>query len=111
VSRRVRPFEQTALSYCTALDEIRQRGELSTAEGADLLDEDASLVRHLLNDLAERGRTGGGTDPGPPLLPGLRLFKRVGLHEGLRSHCNPKILESCTRGDVAQMADPRTMGS
>ena len=52
MSRRVRPFEQAALSYCTALDEIRQRGELSTAEGADLLDEDASLVRHLLNDLA-----------------------------------------------------------
>lgn len=37
------------------LDEIRRRGGLSTAEGANLLGEDASLVRHLLNDLARAG--------------------------------------------------------
>lgn len=45
------------------LDEMRRRGSLSTAEGAELLDEDLTLVRHLLNDLtraglaAARGRT------------------------------------------------------
>lgn len=45
------------------LDEIRRRGNLSTAEGAALLAEDTVLVRHLLNDLVRarlavaRGRT------------------------------------------------------
>jgi hypothetical protein len=33
------------------LDEVQQRGSLSTAEGTALLDEDPVLVRHLLNDL------------------------------------------------------------
>lgn len=33
------------------LDEVRRRGSLSTAEGAQLLDEDPAIVRHLLNDL------------------------------------------------------------
>lgn len=37
------------------LDEIRRRGSLSTTEGASLLNEDASVVRHLLNDLARTG--------------------------------------------------------
>lgn len=37
------------------LDEIQQRGSLSTAEGASLLEEDAVLVRHLLNDLVATG--------------------------------------------------------
>jgi hypothetical protein len=37
------------------LDEIRRRGNLSTAEGADLLEEDPVLVRHLLNDLVAAG--------------------------------------------------------
>lgn len=37
------------------LDEIQQRGSLSTAEGAALLDEDAVMVRHLLNDLVAAG--------------------------------------------------------
>ena len=31
------------------LDEVQQRGSLSTAEGTALLDEDPVLVRHLLN--------------------------------------------------------------
>jgi hypothetical protein len=33
------------------LDAARQRGSLSTAEGADLLGEEMAMVRHLLNDL------------------------------------------------------------
>ena len=37
------------------LDEVRARGSLSTAEGADLLGEEIALVRHLLNDLASAG--------------------------------------------------------
>lgn len=37
------------------LDEIRRRGNLSTAEGAALLDEDSLLVRYLLNDLVRAG--------------------------------------------------------
>lgn len=37
------------------LDEIQQRGSLSTAEGAAVLDEDQSVVRHLLNDLTAAG--------------------------------------------------------
>jgi ATP-dependent DNA helicase RecG len=37
------------------LDEIRQRGSLSTAEGADLLGEEMIMVRHLLNDLVAGG--------------------------------------------------------
>jgi len=37
------------------LDEIRLRGSVSTSEGADLLDEDMSVVRHLLNDLVRGG--------------------------------------------------------
>jgi len=37
------------------LDEVRTRGSLSTAEGAELLEEDAVLVRHLLNDLVAAG--------------------------------------------------------
>jgi ATP-dependent DNA helicase RecG len=34
------------------LDEVRRRGSLSTAEAAELLEEDMATVRHLLNDLA-----------------------------------------------------------
>jgi ATP-dependent DNA helicase RecG len=37
------------------LDEIQQRGSLSTAEGASLLEEDTVLVRHLLNNLVATG--------------------------------------------------------
>jgi hypothetical protein len=37
------------------LDEIRRRGSLSTAEGAELLGEEMVLVRHLLNDLVASG--------------------------------------------------------
>ncbi len=37
------------------LDEIRRRGSLSTAEGAEHLEEDMALVRHLLSDLARAG--------------------------------------------------------
>jgi ATP-dependent DNA helicase RecG len=37
------------------LDEVRRRGSLSTAEGAELLDEDVTLVRHMLNDLTRAG--------------------------------------------------------
>lgn len=55
------------------LDEIRRRGSLSTAEGAELLGEDQTVVRHLLNDLARagmvvaRGRTRARRYyPGPP---------------------------------------------
>jgi hypothetical protein len=40
----------------TLLDEVQRRGSLSTAEGAELLDEDQVLVRHLLNDLAAAGQ-------------------------------------------------------
>lgn len=38
------------------LDEIQSRGSLSTAEAAELLGEDATVVRHLLNDLAHDGQ-------------------------------------------------------
>lgn len=47
------------------LDEIRARGSLSTAEAAELLQEDLAVVRHLMNDLVRsglaeaRGRTRG----------------------------------------------------
>lgn len=37
------------------LDEIRRRGSLSTAEGADLTGEVSAVVRHLLNDLVRAG--------------------------------------------------------
>jgi hypothetical protein len=37
------------------LDEIRRRGSLSTAEGAELLGEEMVLVRHLPNDLVASG--------------------------------------------------------
>lgn len=37
------------------LDEIRAQGSLSTAEAADLLEEDSTVVRHLLNDLVRSG--------------------------------------------------------
>jgi predicted HTH transcriptional regulator len=37
------------------LDEIRRRGSLSTAEGAELTGEDSAMVRHLLNDLVRAG--------------------------------------------------------
>jgi ATP-dependent DNA helicase RecG len=37
------------------LDEIRRRGSISTAEAAELLDEDMTTVRHLLNDLVHAG--------------------------------------------------------
>lgn len=37
------------------LDEIRRRGSLSTAEGAALLGEETTLVRHLFNDLVRAG--------------------------------------------------------
>ena len=37
------------------LDEVRRKGSLSTAEGALLLDDEPSLVRHLLNDLVHSG--------------------------------------------------------
>lgn len=37
------------------LDEIKRRGSLSTAEGAEELGEDMALVRHLLNDLVRAG--------------------------------------------------------
>lgn len=37
------------------LDEIHRRGSLSTAEGAQLIDEDMAVVRHLLNDLVRAG--------------------------------------------------------
>jgi ATP-dependent DNA helicase RecG len=37
------------------LDEIRRRGSLSTAEGAELIGEDSNVVRHLLNDLVRAG--------------------------------------------------------
>ena len=37
------------------LDEVQRRGSLSTAEGAAMIEEDASLVRHLLNDLVAAG--------------------------------------------------------
>ena len=39
----------------TLLDEIGRRGSLSTSEGARLLDEDMSVVRQLLNELASAG--------------------------------------------------------
>lgn len=38
------------------LDEVRLRGSLSTAEGAELLEEEPLLVRHLLNDLVAAGQ-------------------------------------------------------
>lgn len=38
------------------LDEVRLRGSISTAEGAELLGEDILLVRHLLNDLTAAGQ-------------------------------------------------------
>jgi len=38
------------------LDEILQRGSISTAEGVALLDEDPGVVRHLLADLALGGQ-------------------------------------------------------
>lgn len=37
------------------LDEIKRRGTLSTAEGAELLGEELVTVRHLLNDLVTAG--------------------------------------------------------
>jgi len=37
------------------LDEIRRTGSLSTADGAALLGEDSTTVRHLLNDLVTAG--------------------------------------------------------
>lgn len=37
------------------LDEMQRRGSVSTAEGAELLDEDIATVRHLLNDLVLAG--------------------------------------------------------
>lgn len=37
------------------LDEIHRRGSISTAEGAVLLREDTTMVRHLLNDLVHAG--------------------------------------------------------
>ncbi len=37
------------------LDEIQRRGSLSTAEGVEVIDEEASVVRHLLNDLVRAG--------------------------------------------------------
>lgn len=37
------------------LDEVRARGSISTAEAAVLLDQDQTIVRHLLNDLAQAG--------------------------------------------------------
>jgi hypothetical protein len=37
------------------LDEICRRGSLSTAEGAELIGEQTTIVRHLLNDLARGG--------------------------------------------------------
>lgn len=37
------------------LDEIHRRGSLSTAEGAEILSEEVTVVRHLLNDLAQAG--------------------------------------------------------
>lgn len=37
------------------LDEIHRRGSLSTVEGAELIDEDMVVVRHLLNDLVRAG--------------------------------------------------------
>ncbi len=37
------------------LDEIQRAGSISTAEGAELLAEEANLVRHLLNDLVLAG--------------------------------------------------------
>lgn len=39
----------------TLLDEIRESGSLSTTEGAELLEEEPILVRHLLNDLVSAG--------------------------------------------------------
>lgn len=38
------------------LEEIQRRGSLSTAESADLLADDPTVVRHLLNDLAHSGQ-------------------------------------------------------
>lgn len=38
-----------------ALGELRRRGGLSTAEGAELLGEELGVVRHLLNDLSRSG--------------------------------------------------------
>lgn len=37
------------------LDEIHQRGSISTAEASALIREDAAMVRHLLNDLVRAG--------------------------------------------------------
>jgi len=37
------------------LDEIKRTGGISTAEGAALLGEDPTTVRHLLNDLVTAG--------------------------------------------------------
>lgn len=37
------------------LDEIDRVGSISTAEGAQLLDEEMSMVRSILNDLASAG--------------------------------------------------------
>jgi hypothetical protein len=37
------------------LDEMRRRGSLSTTQGVDLLGEDATIVRNLLNDLVRVG--------------------------------------------------------
>ena len=38
------------------LDKLRQRGSPSTAEAADLLSEDATFTRHILNDLVRSGQ-------------------------------------------------------
>lgn len=48
-------LEATTRKRQLLLDEINRRGSLSTAEGAELLDEDLVLVRHLLNDLVRAG--------------------------------------------------------
>lgn len=37
------------------LDQIHRQGSLSTAEGAELIDEEMAVVRHLLNDLVQAG--------------------------------------------------------
>jgi predicted ArsR family transcriptional regulator len=48
-------LEATTRKRQLLLDDINQRGSLSTAEGAELLDEDPTLARQLLNDLVRSG--------------------------------------------------------
>lgn len=48
-------LEATTRKSQLLLDDINRRGSLSTAEGAELLDEDQTLARHLLNDLVRSG--------------------------------------------------------